>query len=168
MALILIVTIVLIFIIINKEKNQFKVLTIKNISSIKILPPTSGMIRAGEEEEFSFNLSEKAHQSMANNILSWLKSGRMMGNANNESVSNGGTPTYLIIELKNGTRISINSAVSQGYMNLSNGTETLSQSIDGQVTINDTNPQEDIRELSPELKFFLDTGWKAFFNYSKK
>ncbi|MBW9154807.1 hypothetical protein [Clostridium estertheticum] len=168
--LILIVTIVLISSIIPKEKNQFKILTIKNISSIKIVPATTSgiMIIGKKEEEFPFDLSKKAHQAMANNILSWLKSGRMMRYDNNEAVSNGGGgPTYLVIELKNGTSIFIKSAFSMRYVNTSNGKVT-QQNTDGQVTISTTNPQEVIRELSPKLKSFLDNGWKSFFNYNNK
>jgi len=166
--LILIVAIVLITFIAHEEKNQFKVPTINNISSIKIVPATTGPIMVGKQEEFTFDLNVKAHQAMANNILSWLKSGRMMGNDNNKAVSNGGTPTYLIIELKNGTSICIKSAVGASYLNTSNGKVIQSQNTDGQVSIYTTNPQEDIRELSPELKSFLNNGWKGFFNYNKK
>lgn len=162
--LILIVATTIVIFITHNGREKFEVPAFENIKSVKIEPPTSGPIRPGEYEDMYFDLSKREDIDMVNNILGWLKSGRIIGNAKDEAVSNGSTPTYLIIELKDGTEISIKSAVSTTYIN--NGTEVKSQSINGQITISVTR-QKNIRVLSPELKSFIDNGWEVFFSYSK-
>ncbi|MFL0268809.1 hypothetical protein [Candidatus Clostridium radicumherbarum] len=145
---------------------RFKVPAYKDIKSVKIIPPTLGNVRLGEYKDLYFDLNKKEDKYMVNNILNWLKLGRIMGNASNEAISNGSTPAYFMIELKNGTEIFINSSVSEGYIN--NQKLIPSQNIKGQVTIR-TNPskREEIRLLSPELKSFIESGWKDFFDYTK-
>ena len=162
-SLFLLVVIGLTVYVIFKGTNQFKVPTIEKISSIKIVPAKAG---GGKRDELSFDLSKKENLDMVNNILLWLKSGQIIGSSKGDMVYNGGTPTYLIIELKDGTTIQVQSAVDAITTKLSNGTEVRGQNVAGQVTLYFSNTRKPIREISPELKSFIDDGWKNFFNYN--
>lgn len=156
---ILIVVITLICFVSYRKQRKFTVPAINSISSIKI---DVGRVGAGKKDELKFNLNNKKHLDMASNILLWLKNGRMMGNAKDEFILDGASPTILKIELKDGTSIAIKSALGCKKINCR---EVDSYDIPGQVTIyiNNNHP---IRESSPELKSFINEGWKSFFNYA--
>ena len=163
-SLILILVIPLVIFATYKEKNKFRVPIIEDINSINIAPAKVGL-GIGTKDEL-FNLNKKEHLDMVNNILNWLKSGKVMGNTKCDIISHGGTPTYLIIELKDGTKIHIQSAVNPIATKVPNGTEIKGENVSGQVTLYISNIKEPIREFSPELKSFIDNGWKSFFNYT--
>jgi hypothetical protein len=162
-SLTLIAAIVLSAFIIYRMKIKFTVPAINDISSIK-MHPAQGALKI---DDLFFDLNTKKHRDMVNSILIWLKSGKIMGNAKDEFISDAYSPTSLDIELKDGTSISIISASgSKRYMD----GDTLavdSQDIPGQVTIYISNGHT-IREFSPELKSFIDGGWETFFNYTRK
>lgn len=164
-SLILILAIPLAIFATYKGKNKFRVPTIEDINSIKILPAEVGL-SIGTKDEF-FDLNKKEHLDMINNILNLLKSGKVVGDTGHDIVSHGGTPTYLIIELKNGIRIRIQSAVNSVATEVPNGTWVKGENVSGQVTLYISNIKEPIREFSPELKSFIDNGWKSFFNYTQ-
>lgn len=134
-------------------KGQFKVPTIENISSIKVVPAKVG---ASKRDEFSFDLSNKEQLNMVNNILYWLKSGQIIGNSKGDMIYHGGSPTYLVIELKDGSKIQIQSAVDAITTKVPYGTEVKGQSVSGQVTLYFSDSRKPIRELAPELKSFID------------
>lgn len=152
------IAIALVILCLHNGDNRSKSLTLKSVKSVKIVRPYSGII--SNYKDLYFDLNKKEDKDMVNNILSWLKSGRIMGNASNEAVWNGGAPAYLVIELKNGTKIYIHSSVSNGGAPSYSTTD-----LKGEVTIR-TIPvkQDDIRVLSPKLKSFIENGWKDFFN----
>lgn len=162
--LILIATIALSVFVTNREKRKFTVPAINDISSIEIEPEKAG---GGKRDELFFDLSNKKHLHMIYTIFIWLESGKMAGNAKDEFYSLGATPTYLKIKLKDGTSISIESAKRSIRTKYEDGTEVHSQDIPGQVTIYISNTQTTVREFSPELKSFIDSGWKSFFNYAQ-
>ena len=59
-----------------------------------------------------------------------------MGNVENDTlIYHGGTPTYLIIELKDGTKIQINSAVDSSVTKTQKEIVINSNDVDGQVSI---------------------------------
>lgn len=159
---ILIVVITLICFVSYRKQRKFTVPTINSISSIKICV---GRVGAGKKDELKFNLNSKKHLDMASNILLWLKNGRMMENAKDEFILDGASPTILKIELKDGTSIIIKSALGSKKTEKKDCIEVDSYDIPGQVTIyiNNNHP---IRESSPELKSFINGGWKSFFNYA--
>lgn len=147
-----------------REKRKFTVPAINDISCIEIEPEKAG---AGKRDELYFDLNNKKHLHMLHTILIWLESGKMAGNAKDELNSLGSTPTYLKIKLKDGTSISINSSKRSIRTKSEDGTEVHSQDIPGQVTIYNSKTQTAVREFSPELKSFIDSGWKSIFNYAK-
>jgi hypothetical protein len=161
---VLIVSITLLSVTIYKEKNKFTVPAIENISTIKIVPAKTG---GGTREELSFDLSKKEHLDMVNNMLEWLGSAQTISHGKGDMIYHGGTPTYLIIELKDGTTVQIQSAVDSITTEIPNGIMVSSQSVAGQVTLYISNVKKPVRELSPELKDFIDNGWKGFFNYKQ-
>lgn len=146
-----------------RKKSKFTVPAINDISSIEIEPGKAG---AGKRDELFFDLNNKKHLHMLYTILIWLESGKMAGNAKDEFNSIGATPTYLKIKLKDGTSISIKSAKRSIKTEYEYRTEVHSQDISEQVTIYISNTQTPVRESSPELKSFIDGGWKSFFNYA--
>lgn len=161
--LFLIVVLSIIAYVVCKNKNKFSVPEMESINSIKIIPARTG---ACTREELFFDLSKKEYRDTVNNILNWLKSGHVVGKAEGEFFSMGGSPTDLVIELKNGTSIQIESAVGSIVTKIPNGTEVKAQSIYGQVTIYGSNIRDHIRDVSPELKSFIDNGWESIFNYT--
>lgn len=147
-------------------KNKYETSIIKgisstSISSIRIEPESAGAIRK-DSIYFDFN----NNQDRFENIVDWIKSGSIVGNANNEMLSMGGSPTFLIIELKNGTSIRVKSAIGSITTKLSHGIKVDGRNIDGQVTIYISGMQTPIREYSPQLKSFIENGWKSTLNNS--
>lgn len=164
-SLILIAVISITTFIIIVEKNEFEVPEIEDISSVKIIPFKVG---GGTRDEFIFDLNKKEQKDTVNSILNWLKNGHIEGYAKGEFVSIGSSPTCLVILLKNGTSIEVTSTVGSIVTKIPNGTRVQSQSIPGQVTIYVSNKRNPIRVFSPELKSFIDNGWKAYFNSTKQ
>lgn len=124
----------------------------ENISSIGIEP--AGGIIIGKNEPY-LDLSNS--KDTVNSVINWIKSGSIVGDAKDEIISNAGSPTRLIIKFKNGTSISIQSAVGKITSRLSNGAiKEEGYDIDGQVTIYIPGVQPPIREYSPQLKSFID------------
>lgn len=138
------------------------VLKIGNIKFIKIVPAKVG---GGSRRELFFDLSKKQHKDMVNNILHWLETGYIAGDAKDEYPLYGCSPTCLIMELKDGTTVQVTSAMGSIITKTSNGTEIKGKNIEKQVTIYVSNMKGPVREISPELKSFIESGWKQFFKY---
>ena len=146
----------------TKDKSIISTITIENIKSMKITTPRA------DELEFFFDMNKEEHLEMVKKILYWLKSGKMVVNTkDHEYISHGLPPTYLIIELKDRTIIKIQSTFNGVTIHFADRNVYKAQSVDGQVTIYVGNTMDYIRELSPELKSFIDSGWKTFFDYTE-
>ncbi|MDD7794418.1 hypothetical protein [Clostridium sp. 'White wine YQ'] len=141
-------------------KNKLKVPTIENISSMKIIESSVG---ASPKKELAFDFSKKEHVDMANNILYWMKSGKIIDNTKDKVTNKGGNPTSLIIESKDGTKIQIEEATYDIETKVENGAQIEKQNANGQVKLFISNTKEPVRELSPSLSSFLNNGWKNFF-----
>lgn len=164
---ILFVIITLAIVISYKQINNFKVPEVKNIKTIGIVPPKVGS-NSGDDELF-FNLDKKEHLDMVNTILNWLKSGKIIGKTNSDIIYHGSAPTYLIIDLKDGTQIRIQSATDAIATDKGNELYMESKDVPGEITLYfDNDNKKPIRELSPQLKSFINDGWKSFFNNSQK
>jgi hypothetical protein len=163
-SLLLVVFSVIIVTMVNGN-SKFRVPEISEIDSIKIVPATFG---ANPRDEFFFDLSKKEHRVIVNNILIWLKASKLiLGDFKGETSYSGSTPTYIIIKLKNGTSIAINSTVGSIETDILKGVQVHSQGIDGKDTIYVGEIQKHTIEVSPELISFIDNGWKLTFNYTK-
>lgn len=158
-SLILALIIILISAIIYKQKYKFTVPSMENINTIKIAPAKTG---GGQREELVLDKNKKEHLDMINNILNWLKYAKVMSINKGDITYHGGTPTYLIIELKDGSKIQLQSSVDAIATKIPNGTEIRSQDVSGQVTLYFSNKRNPIRVLSPQLKSFINDGWKSF------
>lgn len=135
-----------------------------SISDIKTIKINTGGLRS---KELYFDLSNKEHESVVKNILSWMKSARYTGITKTGFSFMGGSPTSLEIQLKDGTSISIMPAMSYTETTTSNGTVRSASPIDGQVSIymKKGSGQSSINEASSQLYDFIDGGWQNIFNY---
>lgn len=149
------------------DDNSIEIPEFDSINSIKFVPAKNKPQKFGDmPKELLFDLKEENHREIVNNILNWLKYGHVVGKSNGEYKSLTGAAAYLEIELKDGTSMQIKSA----YINNIKETETVTQiesrSIDGQITIYISNRKDPVNEYSPELKLFIESGWKSIFDYT--
>jgi hypothetical protein len=97
-------------------------------------------------------------------VINYLNSAKLQGNADEKITYKGGSPTYLILELKDGSIINIKSAVTDKVSTLPDGsTERAKLDIPNEVTINIDSNENPIRILSPEIRKLIDSGYKDIF-----
>lgn len=163
-ASLIIIVVSVVIIIAYKQMNKFTIPAINNIDSIRVSPASVGL---NETEEFFFDLNKKEDLDMVNNILNWKKSGKIIGKTKYGHFYHSYKPTCLLIELKDGRQIKIESATDAIITDLGNERTVEGRDVPDQVTLylNNENPT---REVSPQLKSFINDGWKSYFNYTQK
>lgn len=145
----------------TRSADIIKALTFADIKSAKIeLARTGGS--PINNYIFDFNNSEQT--KIIKDIIRYLNSGKVQGNADEKVTSKGGSPNFLIVELKDSSVIKIKSAVGGKVTKLKDGSTEISQfDIPNEVTINTNSNESPIRILSPELKKLIDSGYKDTF-----
>lgn len=144
-----------------KSTNTIKTLKFEDIKSAKIELERTG---ASSIKNYIFDLNDSEQTKTIKDIISYLNSDKVQGNADEKVTNKGSSPMLLILELKDGSIIQIKSAVGSKVTKLSDSSTEISQfDIPNEVTIS-TNPNENpIRILSPELKKLIDSGYKDIF-----
>jgi hypothetical protein len=143
----------------EKAVNAIRILNLKDISSVKVQLSTAG---ASPAIEYAFGLNNPEQLKIVRNIIGDLNSGKVQGNTDEKVVRKGGTPTMLILKLKDGSVIQVKCAV-QGKEISSNGLEGIVQDeIPDEVTIM-VNTESPFRILSPELNKLIKSGYKDIF-----
>ena len=106
------------------------------------------------------------HTKVIKDVVHYLNSAKIQGNAYKELVSNkGGSDPYLILALKNGSIIEIKYAIHDTVKkNLDGSTDRAKNLIPNEVEINIMNSNvNSIRILSPEIKNLIYSGYKDIF-----
>lgn len=164
-----IMTLVLIFCIVfitgcsKSVSTTINELKFENIKSARIELGTGG---ASPIKNYTFDFNNSHHTKVLKDVINYLNSAKIQGNAYDEKVTyKGGSPTYLILTLKDGSVINIQSAVRDKVTKFPDGsTETAKNLIPNEVTINIINSNEKaIRILSPEIRKLIDNGYKDIF-----
>jgi len=142
-------------------------LKFENIKSARIELARGGAIPnpASPIKTYTFDFNNSNHTKVLKDVINYLNSAKIQGNADEKITDKGGSPTLLILGLKDGSVINIKSAVGDKVTNLPDGsTETAKNLIPNEVTINIINSNEkSIRILSPEIKKLIDSGYKDIF-----
>jgi len=150
----------------TKSTNTIKSLKFEDIKSVKLELRTTGE-DTNQNYIFDFNNSEQT--KIVKDIVSYLNSGKVQGDADEKVTNKGNSPTLLILELKDGSIIQIKSAVGGKVSNLSNGSTEISQfNIPNEVTISKNSNEKPFRILSPELRNLIDSGYKNIFKSTVK
>jgi hypothetical protein len=140
----------------NYLNNKLDVPVIDDIASVQIYPQHAG---AGIGLSIiNINLSDTMQRLTVIEILKWLKDSKLMGEAKDQFLSAGGSPTSLQIKLRNGKQITIVDAVGAISTKVKNSIASMSVPIKDQVTIYMKN--KPVRVDSPELKEWIESGWK--------
>jgi hypothetical protein len=163
----LIIILILIFVIpytiwIIRDKNKFKVPEIQDIQAITLIPSRVG---GKERVQLVFDFNNKDHLQEAEKILLWVKSARIVGNTE-RVISQGGTPTQLILRLKNNRDMVLTIGSHAFYDEIRRGIEVKEEYIKSAVAVDMDNIKKPIIILSPELQQFISSGWKKVFNYN--
>ncbi len=146
---------------ISTEPINIKALRFEDIKSARIELASAGML-AGEICIFDFNNSN--HTKVIEDVIRYLSSGKVQGNADEKVIRKGGSPTFLILELKDGSFIQIKSAVGGKVIKLSDGSSEIAQfDIPNEVTIRTNSNEKPIRILSPEIKKLIVSEYKDIF-----
>lgn len=143
-----------------KLTNTIKTLKFEEVKSARI---ELGRAGASPIKNYFFDFNNSNHAKVLKDVINHLNSGKIQGNAYDEKVTDkGGSPTYLILTLKDGSVINIKSAVRDKVTKFPDGsTEIAKLNIPNEVTINIINSNEkSIRILSPETKKMIDSGYK--------
>ena len=136
-------------------------LKFENIKSVKIELARGG---ASPIKNYTFDFNNPHHTKVLKDVINYLNSAKIQGNADEKITDKGGSPTLLILELKDGSVINIKSAVGDKVTNLPDGsTETAKLDIPNEVTININYNEKAIRILSPEIRKLIDSGYKDIF-----
>lgn len=147
----------------TKFNNKMEELKFEDIQSARIeLESTGG---ASQSKNYIFDFNNSDHTKMLKDIIKYLNSAKIQGNADEKVDKKGGSPTYLILELKDGSDIKIKSAIEGKVTKFSNGsTETSQIDIPNQITISTNSSEPPFRILSPEIRELIDNGYKNIFN----
>lgn len=146
-----------------KLTNTIKTLKYEEIKSAKIQLGTAGA-NPIKYDIFDFNNSD--HTKVIKDVVHYLNSAKIQGNAYKQIVNNkGGSPQYLILALKDGSVIEIKYAIQDTIKkNIDGSTDRMKNIIPNEVEINIRDSNENsIRILSPEIKKLIDSGYKDIF-----
>ncbi|MFL0248278.1 hypothetical protein [Candidatus Clostridium stratigraminis] len=147
--------------ILAKLPNTIKTLEFDNIKSARIELARTG---SSPIKKYSFDFNSPSQIKILKDVISQLNSAKFQGNADEKVVNKGGSPTFLVLELKDGSIIQIKSAVEGKVTKLSDGSTEISQfDIPNEVTISINSNIESFRVLSPEIKELIDSGYKDIF-----
>jgi len=145
----------------KKVSTTINELKFENIKSARI-ELASGGVSPIKNYTFDFNNSD--HAKVLKDVINYLNSAKIQGNADEKVNQKGGSPTYLIVVLKDGSVIYIKSAVEDKVTKYPDGsTEIAKLDIPNEITINTNSNGKPIRILSPEIRKLIDSGYKDFF-----
>lgn len=103
-------------------------------------------------------LNNDKNKEVIAKVLKWLNSAKVVGNANDQFMSFGSSPTIIILKFQTGEVISITDAIgTSAPIKLGNGTQIHSIEIPNQVTV--IRKHELRRIEAPELKRWIQGGW---------
>ena len=142
--------------------NTIKVLKSEDIKSAKIELSSAGGMTA---KTYTFDFNNSKQTKILEDVIKYLNLGKVQGYSDEKVTNKGGSPTLLILVLKDGSVINIQSAVRDKVTKFPDGsTEIAKLPIPSEVTINIINSNEKpIRILSPEIKKLIDSGYKNIF-----
>jgi hypothetical protein len=146
--------------------NKITELKFENIKSARIELASTG---GNSSKSYTFDFDNSDHTKILKDVIQYLNSAKIQGNADEKVTNKGGSPTYLILELKDGSDIRIKSAVGGKVTKLSNGSiETSQFDIPNEVTISKNSNEEPYRIQSPEIRELIDNGYKNLSDASSK
>jgi len=145
-----------------KLTNTIKALKFEDIKYVRIQEATAG---ATPSKYYTFDFNNPKHTKVIKDVIYYLNSAKIQGNNYKELVGNkGGSPTFLILVLKDGSVIQITDAVRQTTIKGSTGaTTTTTYDIPNEVTITINSNDKPFRILSSELRKLIDSGYKDIF-----
>lgn len=145
----------------SKLSNKIAKLKFEDIQSARIeLAGTGG---AGSIN-YTFDYNNSKHTEVLKDVIKCLNFDEIQGNADEKVTEKGGSPTYLVLELKDGSDIKIKSAIEGKIIKFSNGsTETSQIDIPDQITISTNSNEKSIKILSPQVRKLIDSGYKDVF-----
>jgi hypothetical protein len=146
-----------------REQNKFSVPEIQDIQSVTLIPYRVG---GSERVQLVFDFNNEDHLQAAENILLWLKSASLAGNTE-EVISQGGTPTQLVLILKNNRDMVLTIDSYAFHDEIQRGIEVKVEDVKSAVAVHMANHKKPIRILSPELGEFISSDWKKVFNYER-
>jgi len=145
----------------TKLINTINELKFEDIKSTKIVLARTG---ASPIKNYTFDFNNADHTKVLKDVINYLNSAKIQGNADEKITYKGGSPTYLILTLKDGSVINIKSAVKDKVTTLLDGsTEIAKLDIPNEVTININSNENPIRILSSEIRKLIDSGYKDIF-----
>jgi hypothetical protein len=145
----------------TKLTNTINELNFENIKSAKIELATAGALPI---KTYTFDFNNPHHSKMIKDVINYLNSAKIQGNADEKITYKSSLPTFLILALKDVSVIKIKSAVRDKVTNLPDGsTERAKLDIPNEVTIIINSNEKPIRILSPEIRKLLDGGYKDVF-----
>jgi hypothetical protein len=151
---------------VNKEHNislnyANKELKFENIKSARIELARFG---GSPIKSYTFDFGNTDQMKTLKDVIDQLNSAKVQGYADEKVTRKGGSPTFLILELKDGSVIQIKSAVGGKVTKLSNGSTLISQfDIPNEITISMELNIKPFRVFSPEIRKLIDGGYKDIF-----
>lgn len=150
----------------RKSTNTINSLKFEDIKSVKLELGTTG---GNPSKNYTFDFNDSEQTKIVKDIVSYLNSGKVQGDAEERVTNKGNSPTLLILEFKDGSTIQIKSAVGSEVKKLSNGSTEISQfNIPNEVTISKNSNEKPFRILSTELRNLIDSGYKDIFKSTIK
>ena len=148
-----------------KLTNTIKTLKLEDIKYLRIQEATGV---ATSIKYYTFDFNNPNHTKVIKDVVYYLNSAKIQGNDYEELAGNkGGSPTFLILALKDGSVIQITDALRQTAIKGSTGARTITTyDIPNEVTITaiTTNSNyKSFRILSKELRKLIDNGYKDIF-----
>lgn len=114
---------------------------------------------------YTFDFNNSDHAKILTNVIKCLNSSKIQGNSDEEVNIKGGSPTCLILELKDGSIIQIKAAVGFKVTKFPDGSSKTEQfNIPNEVTISKNINEETYIIQSPEIRELIDNGYKNLSN----
>jgi hypothetical protein len=93
-------------------------------------------------------------------LITWLQDAKFAGNAPHQLKPKGGSPSQLDIVFRNGNSLTIEDAIDAISTPVTSGMQIHSQQVPDQITIYQSG-KDPIRVISPQLKTWIESGWKV-------